>query len=208
MARGTKPVVRQAILMSVQSADLPIVSRRPKRADAQRNYDKLLAAARAAFTEADTEASLEAIARRAGVGIGTLYRHFPTRQILIEAVYVDEVDALSRSARDLAELPPWDALVAWLRRFVDYVATKQALINELFAEGGSTEVFASCRSALYGAGEPLLTRAQEAGVVRADVDVADVLHLVSGIAKLSHVDPAQAEHILDVALDGLRRVER
>jgi AcrR family transcriptional regulator len=193
--------------MNVQPAELPTVSHRPKRADAQRNYDKLLAAARAAFTEADTEASLEAIARSAGVGIGTLYRHFPTRQILIEAVYVDEVDALSRTARDLASLPPWEALVAWLRRFVDYVATKQALINELFAEGGNTDVFASCRSALYTAGEPLLERAQQAGIVRADVGIADVLHLVTGIAKLSQVDPNQVEHILNVALDGLRHVE-
>ena len=113
------------------------------------------------------------------MGIGTLYRHFPTRQNLIEAVYVDEVGALSRSARDVAALPPWEALSAWLRRFVDYVATKQALLEELFAEGGSTEVFASCRSALYGAGEPLLERAQEAGVVRSDVDISDVLHLVT-----------------------------
>lgn len=88
------------------------------------------------------------------------------------------------------------------------MATKQALINELFAEGGNTDVFANCRSALYDAGQTLLQRAQEAGVVRADVDIADVLHLVSGIAKLSQVDPNQVEHILDVALDGLRHVER
>lgn len=189
--------------MSLQSTDPPTLAR-PKRVDAQRNYDKLLAAARQAFTEADTEASLEAIARQAGVGIGTLYRHFPTRQNLIEAVYIGEVEALSRSARDVAELPPWEALTAWLRRFVGYVATKQALLNELFAEGGTTEVFASCRSSLYGAGAPLLRRAQEAGVVRADVDIGDVLHLVTGIAKLSLPDPAQSERILEVALDGLR----
>src|SRR5437868_13352941 len=95
---------------STESPELLTVSRRPKRADAQRNYDKLLAAGRAAFTEADADASLEDIARRAGVGIATLYRHFPTRQMLIEAVYVDEVEALSRSARDVADLPPWEAL--------------------------------------------------------------------------------------------------
>src|SRR3954453_8941279 len=106
---------------------------RPKRADARRNYEKLLAAAREAFTEADRDASLEDIARRAGVGIGTLYRNFPTRSDLVEAVYVDEVDALSRSAAELAELEPWEALSAWLRRFVGYVATKQALTEELFA---------------------------------------------------------------------------
>src|SRR3954452_4684795 len=106
---------------------------RPKRADALRNYEKLVAAARAAFTEADRGASLEDIARRAGVGIGTLYRNFPTRSDLVEAVYVDEVDALSRSAAELAGLEPWEALSAWLRRFFGYVATKQALTEELFA---------------------------------------------------------------------------
>ena len=87
---------------------------RPKRADARRNYENLLAAARVAFTEDDAETSLEDIARRAGVGIGTLYRHFPTRQDLIEAVYVDEVEALSRSALELAQLPAWEALDGWL----------------------------------------------------------------------------------------------
>ena len=190
--------------MTVQSPSLTSVSRRPKRADARRNYDKLLAAARAAFTEADTATSLEDIARRAGVGIGTLYRHFPTRQILIEAVYIGEVEALSRSAQDVSALPPWEALSTWLRRFVDYVATKQALADELFAEGASTEVFASCRTALYAAGAPLLERAQEAGEARKDVDISDVLYLVSGIAKVRLTDASQIERLIDLALDGLR----
>src|SRR5689334_6657535 len=100
---------------------------RQMRADARANYDKLIAAAREAFTEQDRSASLEDIARRAGVGIGTLYRHFPGRAQLIEAVYVEEVAALSASAADLRDAPPWDALVEWLGRFVEYVATKQAL---------------------------------------------------------------------------------
>ncbi len=128
---------------------------RPKRADAKRNYEKLLAAARAAFTEADAAASLEDIAHRAGVGIGTLYRHFPTRQRLIEAVYIDEVEALARSAEDVADLPPWDALHRWLQRLVEYVATKQALNNELFAEGAESNVFASCRSMLFDGGRAI-----------------------------------------------------
>jgi AcrR family transcriptional regulator len=191
--------------MNAQATDPTNLLQRPKRADAQRNYDKLLAAAHAAFTEADTQTSLEDIARRAGVGIGTLYRHFPTRRELIEAVYVQEVGAMARSARDVAELEPWDALVTWLRRFVDYVATKQALANELFAEdGGGSDVFAPCRNALYEAGAPLVARAQAAGIVRPDVDVADVLHLVSGIAKLTTLERADVDRILDVALDGLR----
>src|SRR3984893_16296797 len=100
---------------------------RPKRADARRNYEKVVAAARDAFTEGGTSTSLEEIARRAQVGIGTLYRHFPSRQALLEAVYVDEVEALCRSAADLADLPPWDALIAWLHRFVGYLAAKRAL---------------------------------------------------------------------------------
>jgi AcrR family transcriptional regulator len=191
----------------MDTTDLQPVGPRPRRADAQRNYGKLLEAARAAFTEADAGASLEDIARRAGVGIGTLYRHFPTRQVLIEAVYVDEVEALSRSARDLAELPPWQALTAWLRRYVEYVATKQALANELFAEGASSDVFANCRSALYAAGGPLLERAQQARIVRTDVGIADVLHLISGVAKISATNREQAERILEVALDGLRYVQ-
>lgn len=190
----------------MNTSELETFARRPKRADAQRNYAKLLEAARAAFTEADADASLEDIARRAGVGIGTLYRHFPTRQVLIEAVYVDQVEALSRSARDLADLPPWQALIAWLRRYVEYVATKQALANELFAEGASSDVFANCRSALFSAGGPLLERAQEAKIVRTDVGISDVLHLISGVAKISATNHEQAERILDVALDGLRYV--
>ena len=178
---------------------------RPKRADARRNYEKLLVAARAAFTEADTEASLEDIARRAGVGIGTLYRHFPTRKDLLEAVYVDEVEAISRSAADLGDLPPWGALFEWLHQFVGYVRTKQALAGELFAEAGpAPDVFANCRTALYSAGTPLLERAQQSGDVRADVDITDVLHLVGGIAKIATADPEQALRILDIALDGLR----
>src|ERR1700694_3482572 len=100
---------------------------RPKRADARRNYEKVVAAAREAFAEGGKATSLEEIARRAQVGIGTLYRHFPTRQALLEAVYVDEVEALCRSADDLADLLPWDALIAWLHRFVAYLFTKRAL---------------------------------------------------------------------------------
>ena len=195
--------------MTTQSADPTVLRARPRRADARRNYEKLLLAARAAFTQDDADTSLEDIARRAEVGIGTLYRHFPTRQDLLEAVYVDEVEALSQSARDLAELAPWEALVAWLHRFVGYVGTKQALANELFAYSGrSAEVFASCRTALFGAGEPLLERAQQAGAVRPDVDIGDVLHLVSGIAKISTPDPDQIDRLLDVALDGLRMPAR
>jgi AcrR family transcriptional regulator len=182
------------------------LSKRPKRADALRNYEKLVAAGREAFTEADRSASLEDVARRAGVGIGTLYRHFPTRADLVQAIYVDEVEALSRSAGELSDLEPWEALTSWLQRFVGYVATKQALADELFAttDPERQAVFAGCRSMLFAAGEPLLRRAQDAGVVRPDVTIDEVVRLVAGIAKIPADDPAEIQRVLAVALDGLR----
>jgi AcrR family transcriptional regulator len=182
-----------------------VIPPRPLRADARRNYEKLIAAARVAFTEDGASASLDNIARRANVGIGTLYRHFPTRQALLEAVYVDEVEALCRSAVDLAGQPPWDALVAWLHRFVGYVTTKEALAEELFAYiDRDADVFQSCRAAFYAAGGPLLTRAQRAGVVRSDTDIREVVQLVVGIAKIPSAERDQIERVLDMALDGLR----
>jgi AcrR family transcriptional regulator len=178
---------------------------RPKRADARRNYDALIKAAREAFTEADRSASLEDIARRAGVGIGTLYRHFPTRADLIEAVYVEEVEGLARSAENRADESPWNALVDWLHGFVGYIATKQALADELFAVAEhNMEVFANCRAALDTAGEPLLRRAQAAGEVRKDVQIREVVRMVAAIAKMPSDEPGEIDRVLDVALDGLR----
>jgi AcrR family transcriptional regulator len=191
--------------MSSQQTEAVQLSRRPQRADALRNYEKLVAAGREAFTEADRSASLEDIARRAGVGIGTLYRHFPTRADLVQAIYVDEVEALSRSAGQFAGLEPWEALTSWLGRFVGYVATKQALSDELFAVAEERQaVFAGCREMLYEAGRPLLRRAQDAGVVRPDVTIEEVVRLVGGIAKIPADDPADIQRVLAVALDGLR----
>jgi AcrR family transcriptional regulator len=191
--------------MQTTNTATALPTRRPKRADARRNYEKLIAAAREAFTEHDASASLEDIARRAGVGIGTLYRHFPTRQDLLETVYVDEVEALCQSAVDFSDLPPWEALDAWLHRFVGYITTKQALADELFASSDpNAPVFRSCREAFHSAGKPLLERAQEAGAVRTDLSFDDVVRLVAGIAKVPGAEPEQIERILDVALDGLR----
>ena len=182
-----------------------LTPQRPRRADARRNYDKLLGAARDAFAERGTDASLEEIARRAGVGIGTLYRHFPTRQALLEAVYVEEVEALSRSAADLADLEPWEALSTWLRRFVGYAATKRALADEMLATmDKDDQVFVACRTAITSAGELLLGRAQEAGVVRPDTSFTDVGRMVGGIAKIPGAEPELIEHLLGIALDGLR----
>jgi AcrR family transcriptional regulator len=178
---------------------------RPKRADARRNYDKVVAAAREAFAERGASASLEEVARRAGVGIGTLYRHFPNRQALLEAVYVDELEDLCRTAADLAGMGAWEALVAWMHRFVAYLATKQALAHELLEfVDRDAPLFQSCRAAMFAAGEPLLARAQEAREVRPDTNFAEVIQMVGGIAKIQGAEPEQVNHILQIALDGLR----
>jgi AcrR family transcriptional regulator len=179
---------------------------RPKRADARRNYDKVLAAAREAFAEGGESTALEEIARRAGVGIGTLYRNFPNRQALLETLYLEEVEGICRMAeeqRDSAD--PWEALTSWFERFIGYIATKQALAAELTNYlDRDAQLFKSSRAALWAAGEPLLTRAQEAGVVRPDAEIGDVMHMVMGIAKVPAADPSQTTHIVRMALDGLR----
>ena len=178
---------------------------KPMRADARRNYDKLLAAARDEFTSKGTSASLEEIARRAGVGVGTLYRHFPNRQALLEAVYVEEVQGLCRSADEYADVPPWEALTGWFGRFIDYVATKRALVEEMLATmTKDAPVFRTCHDAIFGAGEPLLERAKQAGVVRPDVDFAEAIALVSGVTMVRNATPEQMKRVLAVALDGLR----
>jgi AcrR family transcriptional regulator len=178
---------------------------RPMRADAKRNRDQLIAAARAAFTERGADASLEEIARRAGVGVGTLYRHFPHRQALIEAVYVEEVQALCRSAGEHPEAGSWDALARWFDRFVDYVATKKALVEEMMATiGQDAQVFRTCHDAIYAAGQPLLDRAKQDGAVRRDVEFIDVIRMVSGVAMIRNAAPDDVRRVLAMALDGLR----
>lgn len=177
---------------------------RPKRADARRNYDALVAAARTVFTEDGTSAPLEDVAERAGVGIGTLYRHFPTRQALLEAVYVDEVEAMARSAADLADLPAWDALSQWLHQYLGFAATKRALNEALVEAAPDSDVLLTCRTAISGAGNELVERAQRAGVVRADTNFLDVVRMVAGIAMVPTEDPEQKTRLLELALDGLR----
>jgi AcrR family transcriptional regulator len=197
------PVGRTA--STEQVAEVTHECGRPLRADAKRNRDLLIAAARAAFTERGSEASLEDIARRAGVGVGTLYRHFPNRQALVEAVYVEEVEALCRSAADGVDGSSWDALIRWFDRFVDYVATKRALIDEMVATiGQDAAVFRACHDAIFGAGEPLLERAKQDGFVRADVEFMDVIRMVSGISMIKHATADDIRRVLNMALDGLR----
>jgi AcrR family transcriptional regulator len=174
---------------------------RPHRADARRNFDALLVAARDAFAEQGTGASLEDIARRAGVGIGTLYRNFPTRDALIEAVYVAEVEKLVEAARESGSLAPWEAFEDWLHRFVAYIGTKRVLIESLNRE---SDVLVSCREAMYLSGEPVMRRAQEAGAARGDADIEDVVRLMSGVAAVAYPDEQQRERVITLAIDGLR----
>jgi AcrR family transcriptional regulator len=191
--------------MTTTDTTLQELRPRPKRADARRNYDKVVTAARETFAESGTGTSLEEIARRAGVGIGTLYRNFPNRQALLEAVYADEVENLCRSAADLDAMDPWDAFDAWLHRIVAYMATKQALAHELMDYvDRDAPLFKTCRAALFAAGEPILQRAQDAGVVRPDTDFGEIIHMVGGIVKIPAGEPGQIDHILGIALDGLR----
>jgi AcrR family transcriptional regulator len=178
-----------------------ITARKPHRADALRNYESLLAAGREAFAEHGIDASLEDIARRAQVGIGTLYRNFPSRDELIEAVYVSEIEALVRTADQVRGLEPWPALVGWLDRFVEYIGTKHVL---LAAMNRDSDVMAACRTAMYDAGAPVLERAQAAGAARTDVDIVDVVRMVAGVAGVVADDDEQRQRLVGFAVDGLR----
>ncbi len=178
-----------------------VASRRPHRKDAARNYDALLAAAREAFAEHGADASLEDIARRAGVGIGTLYRNFPTRRELFESVYAGEVDELCRVAEEVGGLEPWEALTAWLERFAGYMVTKRAVREAL---NDDSEIFQACRESMYAAGGPLFERAQQAGRAREDMTFVDLLRMVAGITATAFDDDAQRRRVLSIALDGVR----
>ena len=168
------------------------------RADARRNYQRLLAAAAGAFTERGADdVSLEEIARRAGVGIGTLYRHFPTRQALLEAVYRDQVEALGARAAELIQADsPAAALAEWVTALVTFGKAKRSL---------TTALLSSSRDVLRGATDELLERAQRAGVARTDVRGSDVMRLAHGVSMTADLgqDPDQAERMLALILDGL-----
>jgi AcrR family transcriptional regulator len=177
------------------------------RADAARNRARLVATAQGAFHEAEDARSvtMEAVAKRAGVGIGTLYRHFPTRLELMEAVYRQDVDTLAERARDLARTEPaWDALADWLRLFIEFAATKRAIFSELIeAIGRDSALITHSRAVLNDTVTELLVSAQEDGGVRSDITPADVLSIVGGCSMM-HLEEDQARRVLTVILDGLR----
>ncbi|MCW2753433.1 MAG: TetR/AcrR family transcriptional regulator [Marmoricola sp.] len=176
------------------------------RADAARNRAKLVATARDVFTAEGGEASLELIAKTAGVGIGTLYRHFPTRLDLLEAVYRDEVDVLRETAEKVVpNHTPIDALELWLVAFVDYAATKRHIFTELVeAVGRESELMTHSRAVIYDTAEQLVTAAQAAGQIRSDVTSPDVLRLVGGCTMMPNFDRDQTARILTIVMDGLK----
>ena len=178
---------------------------KPMRADARRNYEALLTAARAVFTERGSEASMEEIAKRADVGVGTLYRHFPRRIDLVEAVYREDVDGIVALAADVAELAPWDALVAWLQGFVRYAESKRTFLDELHeAFQKCPEIAVRSRERIGGAAGAVLARAQEAGVARTDIDGPEVMQLVGGMCMARNATLVQNERLLTFILDGLK----
>jgi len=179
---------------------------RKLRADAQRNYDALIEAARASFRDVDADTSLEEIAKRAGVGIGTLYRHFPTRLALLEGVYRDEVDELDRKTQLLLESePPEQVLDRWLDLFIDYATTKRALFHELVeAIGKDSELLTHSRGVIERSASTVLGRAQDAGVIRTDIEFGDILRLAGGCTMMPGSTPEQRGRMLRVIIDGLK----
>jgi AcrR family transcriptional regulator len=185
----------------------PDAVRKP-RADARRNRDSLLEAAKAAFAEVGAEASLDEIARRAGVGIGTLYRHFPTRDAVVEAVYRREVQQLADAAPRLVEtLPPAEALRAWMRLFIDYIAAKKVIAPALKSSvGGGSAVYADSSVRINEAMALLVERARARGDIRPNADSADLLRALVGFAYVNSAPDweASARRLIDLLIDGLR----
>jgi AcrR family transcriptional regulator len=193
-------------MMKKTDSPVPVATPRPMRADARHNYALLLSAAAAAFAEHGPTAPLDDIAQRAGVGIGTLYRHFPTRQALLEAVFLDSIQALGAEAEALLDAPsPGDALAAWLRAVLVHNLTQRGLKEALLTAGGS-ELASACKAEMRAAGAALLERAQQAGAVRSDAEIGDLLRFVHGIALATEQAAEGSERayrLLAFMMDGL-----
>ncbi|MFB6716308.1 MULTISPECIES: TetR/AcrR family transcriptional regulator [unclassified Streptomyces] len=184
-------------------------SARPMRADARRNYDRLLGEARTAFAEHGTDASLEDIARRAGVGIGTLYRHFPNRHALMNAVFQEALTSLINRSRELAGArQPCRGLVEWLGAIITHAGEYRGLAQALMSTSrDETSALSQCNVPLREAGAVLLERAQASGAVRADVSIDDLMQLTNAIAlaaEQSPDDPELASRLLMLTLQGLK----
>ncbi|HEY3972201.1 MAG TPA: TetR/AcrR family transcriptional regulator [Candidatus Sulfotelmatobacter sp.] len=185
-------------------------SPRKPRTDAQRNRERILEVAKQAFTRAGANASLDEIAKDAGVGAGTLYRHFPTRDALIEAVYRIEVEKLAAAERKFAEaMPPIEALRAWMLLFVDYIATKQIIAPALNTFiGGPSKLYEGSRAQINGAIDALVKRAIKSRDIRKDIEPFDLLRALIGV---SHVPSSpdwqqSAKRLVDILITGSRPI--
>jgi AcrR family transcriptional regulator len=186
-------------------------AQRKPRADAERNRDRILDVAKDAFTQFGAEASLDDIAKQAGVGAGTLYRHFPSREALIEAVYRTEVEKLAAAERNFAEtMLPIEALRAWMMLFVDYIAAKKIIapvLNTLL--GGASKVFESSHAQIWAAIRSLVKRAIRSGDIRKDLDPLDLLRALIGVANVASSPDWQqsAKRLVDILITGSRPVK-
>jgi AcrR family transcriptional regulator len=175
-----------------------------RRADAARNRERILAAARTAFAATGAETSMAEIARRSGVGQATLYRNFATRRDLLAALLADEVDEVCAAAATAEGDSPRDRLMTWLRRFFSYVTTKRPVVLGLLEHTDTTDPVFKTRDRMLAAGQPLLAAAQDAGQIDRELDLDQILDLVVAIAKIPGT-PAYRQPILDAALAGLHR---
>jgi AcrR family transcriptional regulator len=186
-------------------------TRRKPRTDAQRNRERILEVAKEAFTHSGTNASLDDIAQEAGVGAGTLYRHFPTRDALIEAVYRTEVEKLAAAERNFAEtMAPIDALRAWMLLFVDYIAAKHIIAPALNSFiGGASKLYESSRAQIQGAIDALVKRAIKSGDLRKDIVPFDLLRALIGVSNVASSPDWQqsAKRLVDILITGSRPVK-
>ena len=184
---------------------------RKSRTDAQRNRQRILEVAKQAFTRFGASASLDDIAKQAGVGAGTLYRHFPTRDALIEAVYRSEVEKLAAAGRKFSEtMPPIDALRSWMLLFVDHIAAKQIIAPALNSvSGGPSRLYESSRSLIHGTMDTLVKRAIKTGDIRKDIDAADLLRPLIGVFFVESGPGWQqsARRLVDILITGSRTLK-
>lgn len=183
-------------------------AQRKPRTDALRNRGRILEVAKAAFTRHGADASLDDIAKQAGVGAGTLYRHFPTRDALIEAVYRSEVEKLAAAGREFAAaMPPIDALRAWLLLLVEYIATKHIIAPALnTVAGGASRLYEDSRSLVEGALDDLVKRTKKSGDVRKEVNSSDLLRAIIGVSLVNSGPDWQrsARRLVDILIAGSR----
>jgi AcrR family transcriptional regulator len=184
------------------------ISTRKPRADAQRNRERILEVAKQVFTRRGVEASMDEIGKRAKIGPGTLYRHFPSRDDLLAAVYISEVEKLAGAQKQFsAELPPVEALRAWMLVFIDYIAAKKIIAPALNAmAGGPSRVFQQTNRLMEEAANSLASRAVASGDLRSDVDPMDMLRAIYGISSAGSTDdwPAKARRFVDILIQGSR----